>query len=83
MVSLYTAWFNFVRAHKSLNKQTPAMAAGLVDRAMTMEEIADMIEDCPEYSLISLVVMNHPPVEPVGDQVGNVHDNRQAGRIAE
>src|SRR5437879_3520555 len=43
MVALYTVFYNFVRIHKTL-RVTPAMQAGLVDRVLTFEEIAAMIE---------------------------------------
>src|SRR5215217_253010 len=36
MVALYTAWYNFVRIHKTL-RTTPAMAAGVTDRLWSME----------------------------------------------
>lgn len=43
LVALYTVFYNFVKIHKTL-RVTPAMQAGLVDRVLTFEEIAAMIE---------------------------------------
>jgi IS1 family transposase len=43
MVALYTVWYNFVRIHKTL-KVSPAMAAGLTDRLMSMEDVAVLID---------------------------------------
>jgi IS1 family transposase len=44
MVSLYTVYYNFVRIHKSL-KVTPAMAAGVTDKLLEMEDIVKLIND--------------------------------------
>jgi transposase-like protein/IS1 family transposase len=38
-VALFVAHFNFCRVHKSLNGQTPAMAAGLTDHPWTIAEL--------------------------------------------
>jgi hypothetical protein len=38
-VALFVAHFNFCRVHKSLNGQTPAMAAGLTDHVWTVAEL--------------------------------------------
>jgi hypothetical protein len=43
MVALYTVWYNFVRQHKA-HRLSPAMAAGLTDRLMTVADIAEMID---------------------------------------
>lgn len=43
MVSLYTVFYNFVRIHKSL-KVTPAMAAGITDELLEMEDIVTLID---------------------------------------
>lgn len=43
MVALYTAFYNFVRIHKTL-RVTPAMAAGLVDKVWTFEDLAARID---------------------------------------
>ena len=43
MVALWTAFYNFVRIHKTL-KVTPAMGAGVTDRLWSMEDIAALIE---------------------------------------
>ena len=44
MISLYTVFYNFVRIHKSL-KVTPAMAAGVTDELLEMEDIVKLIDD--------------------------------------
>jgi IS1 family transposase len=43
MVALYTVWYNWVRIHKML-RVTPAMAAGLSDRLMSMEDVVALID---------------------------------------
>ena len=43
MVALYTVWYNWVRIHKTL-KVTPAVAAGLTDKLLSMEDVAAMID---------------------------------------
>ena len=43
MVALYTVWYNWVRIHKTL-RVTPAMAAGLTSKLMSMEDVAALIE---------------------------------------
>src|SRR5206468_2249756 len=43
MVAIYTVWYNWIRPHKTL-KQTPAMAAGLTDRAWDFAEIVELID---------------------------------------
>ena len=40
---LYTAWYNFVRIHKTL-RCTPAMAAGLTDRLWSMEDVVALVD---------------------------------------
>jgi hypothetical protein len=42
-LALYFVWYNWVRIHKTL-RVSPAMAAGLTDHLMSMEEVAAMIE---------------------------------------
>jgi hypothetical protein len=37
-------FYNFVRQHKSLNKLSPAMAAGVSDRLLSMEDIVALID---------------------------------------
>jgi hypothetical protein len=44
MVSLYTAWYNFVKQHKSLKGLTPAMAAGVAKTLWSMGDVVDLIE---------------------------------------
>ncbi len=43
-VDLHVMYYNFVRQHASLNKWTPAMAAGLSDHIWDMGEIVALIE---------------------------------------
>jgi IS1 family transposase len=46
-VSLHFMYYNFGRVHKSLDKQTPAMAAGVADHVWTLEEIAGLADNVP------------------------------------
>jgi hypothetical protein len=43
-LALYFVFYNFVRQHNSLNKLTPAMAAGISDRLWSMEDIIGLID---------------------------------------
>ena len=43
-IALHFVYYNFVRLHKTLNV-TPAMAAGLSKRFMTIEDIARLIPE--------------------------------------
>lgn len=43
-LALFFLHYNFVRQHRSLNKSSPAMAAGLSDTLWSMEDIAALIE---------------------------------------
>jgi hypothetical protein len=43
MVALYTVWYNWVRIHKTL-RVTPAMAAKLTDKLMSMEDVVALID---------------------------------------
>ena len=42
MIALYAVWYNFVRIHKTL-RVTPAMEAGLTDKLMSMEDLAEIV----------------------------------------
>ena len=42
-LALYFMWYNWVRQHKTL-RTSPAMAAGLTEHLMSMEDVANMIE---------------------------------------
>ena len=44
MVALYAAWYNFIRIHKAL-RVTPAMAAGVIDRLWSFEDIVAAIDE--------------------------------------
>ena len=39
MVSMFVAFYNYCRKHKTLKGQTPAMASGLADRVWTLKEL--------------------------------------------
>jgi hypothetical protein len=41
--AVYFYWYNWVRVHKTLGV-TPAMAAGLVDRVMKMDDIVGALD---------------------------------------
>ena len=43
-VALYTVWFNFIRVHTTLGT-TPAVAAGLAERRLTMRQLVGLIND--------------------------------------
>ena len=43
-VALFTVWYNWCRPHKSLQGDTPAMAAGLADQPYELAWIVDLIE---------------------------------------
>jgi len=42
-LALYFVFYNWVRIHKTL-RVTPAMAAGLTDKLLSMEDVAAMID---------------------------------------
>ena len=44
MVAIYAVHYNFLRQHKSLNKSTPAMAAGLSKTLMSWPDIVEMMD---------------------------------------
>lgn len=44
-VALHFMNYNFCRQHKSLNKWTPAMAAGLTDRIWDVEDIIKLVDE--------------------------------------
>lgn len=43
-VSLHFFHYNFIRPHKSLNGQTPTMAAGVSDHRWTLDELITLLE---------------------------------------
>lgn len=42
-LSLYFVWFNLCRIHKSV-RMSPAMAAGLTDKLMSLEDVAALVD---------------------------------------
>lgn len=44
MVALYTVWYNWCRIHKTL-RVTPAIAAGLTDKFMKLEDVVRLIDE--------------------------------------
>ena len=42
-ISLYFVFYNFCRIHKTL-KVTPAMAAGITDKLMSMEDVVGLMD---------------------------------------
>jgi hypothetical protein len=43
-LALYFFWYNWVRIHETLGV-TPAMAAGLSDKLLSMSDLAEMIDE--------------------------------------
>ena len=43
-VALYAVWYNFMRPHTSLNRQTPAQAAGIARRKLDMRWLVERID---------------------------------------
>lgn len=43
-IALHFVYYNFVKQHKTL-RVTPAMAAGLTKRFMSLEDIANLVPD--------------------------------------
>ena len=48
-LALYFVYYNFVRIHKTL-RVTPAMAAGITDKLLEMEDIVKITDDYIENS---------------------------------
>ena len=44
-VALHFMSYNFCRQHKSLNKISPAMAAGVTDRLWDIEDIVRLVDE--------------------------------------
>ena len=44
IVALYALWYNFVRIHKTL-QTSPAMAAGIETRLLSMEDVVALIDE--------------------------------------
>jgi IS1 family transposase len=51
-VNLYFGVYNLVRRHTGIDRQTPAMAAGIEDHRWTLEEVVSMADDywAPKYA---------------------------------
>jgi hypothetical protein len=43
MVALYTAWYNFVKMHRTLG-MTPALAANVTDRLWAMDDLVAIVD---------------------------------------
>lgn len=43
-LAIYFMFYNWIRPHASLNKTSPAMAAGLTDRLMTWDEVIALMD---------------------------------------
>jgi len=57
-LALYFLFYNWIRPHKSLDGRTPAMAAGLAIRPLTMAELVTMIDRKDEAKTPSLYPSN-------------------------
>src|SRR5262245_9494390 len=53
MVALYTVWYNWIKIHKTL-RVTPAMQAGLADRAFEMTDLVELIEQAEAPQPVNL-----------------------------
>ena len=51
-LALYFVWYNWVRQHKA-HRLSPAMAAGLTDKLMNMEDIVALIDDAEMQATIA------------------------------
>ena len=43
-ITLYMFHYNFVKPHRSLKNATPAMAAGITDWRMQLDDVIDMVD---------------------------------------
>ena len=59
-VSLHFMYYNFVKIHGSL-KVTPAMAAGVTDRIMKMEDAVSLIDAATLSALFAVLIRNAKP----------------------
>jgi hypothetical protein len=55
MVALYCVWYNWIKIHTTL-RVTPAMQAGLTDRAFEMADLVELIEKAEMAELVSTLV---------------------------
>jgi hypothetical protein len=49
-LALYFVWYNWVRKHKA-HGQTPAIAAGLTENALSFADLVQLIDDREEAQL--------------------------------
>jgi hypothetical protein len=45
MLSIYFAYYNFCRSHKTLNDATPAMAASLAGTIWSLKDLLNVAKD--------------------------------------
>jgi len=50
-LALYFVWYNWMRKHK-VHGKTPAVAAGLADKALTMADLVQILDRREEAALI-------------------------------
>jgi IS1 family transposase len=51
-LAIYFVWYNWIRKHKSIGT-TPAIAAGLTDKALTMADVARLVDQREEAELMA------------------------------
>jgi hypothetical protein len=59
-------WYNWIRKHKAVGT-TPAIAAGLTDKALTMADVAVLIDDRAERAIADKrwAIANRDPLAKV------------------
>jgi hypothetical protein len=50
-LALYFVWYNWIRKHKAIGT-TPAVAAGLTDKALSFEDLVQVMDDHEEARLL-------------------------------
>lgn len=53
-LAIFYFWYNWVRIHKTI-RVTPAMAAGLTDKLMEMEDVVRMLDEREEENKRSAI----------------------------
>ena len=53
-LALYFVFYNFCRVHKSLNGKTPAMAAGLTKKVLTMAELVAAMDEAERQNRLGM-----------------------------